>query len=154
VVAKDTDVLALLIWAYVHFKVPYKWYMMFEKGVYADISIICNYFGEFICQNILLFHAITGCDCTSYMYRIGKIRAFQKLLKNVNLCALLSSLNNEDPLTEEDIDEIKIFVQTVLYSGRKSEPYIETRARLYDQQENKTSANLPPDPDSLLQDLN
>jgi hypothetical protein len=67
VVAKDTDVLVLLIWAYVHFNVGYKWYMMYEKGIYADISIICNYFGDIICENILSFHAITGCDTTSYV---------------------------------------------------------------------------------------
>ena len=36
-----------------------------------------------------------------------------------------------------------------MYSGKKSG----TRIRLYDQQETKNSTNLPPDPDSLLQDL-
>ena len=40
-----------------------------------------------------------------------------------------------------------------MYSGRKSESYIETTARLDDQQNDKTSGNIPPDPDSLLQDL-
>ena len=58
VVAKDTDVLVLLVWAYVHFNVRYKWYMMYEKGIYADISIICDYFGDILCENILSFHAI------------------------------------------------------------------------------------------------
>ena len=153
VVAKDTDVLVLLIWAYVHFNVNYKWYLMYEKGVYADISVICQYFGDVLCESILSFHAITGCDTTSYMYRIGKVRVFQKLMKNSDLCALMKNLENENPLTDDEIGDLKRFVQTVMYSGGKSESYVETRARLYDQQKNKTSTNIPPDPDSLLQDL-
>ena len=59
---------------------------MYEKGVYADILVICQYFGDILYESILLFHAITGCDTTSYMYRIGKIRVFQKLIKNSDLC--------------------------------------------------------------------
>ena len=153
VVANDTDVLVLLVWAYTHFKVPYKWYFMYEKGSYADISVICNHFGDNVCESIHLFHAITGCDTASYMFRVGKKSAFQKLLKNVELCSLLHNLRNIDPLQEQDINDLKVFVQTALYSGKKSESYVETRARLYDQQKNKTSTNLPPDPDSLLQDL-
>ena len=70
VVANDTDILVLFIWTYTHFKVQYKWYMMYEKGLYADISVICQYFGEIICENILSFHSITGCDTTSYMFRV------------------------------------------------------------------------------------
>ena len=32
VVAKDTDVLVLLIWAYSHFNVQYKWYLTYNRG--------------------------------------------------------------------------------------------------------------------------
>ena len=150
VVAKDTDVLVLLIWAYVHFNVPYKWYM---KGIYTDISIICDYFGQNLCENILSFHAITGCDTASYMFRVGKVKVFQKLMKKPESCNLLKALENDIPLTEDDIGDLKQFVQTIMYSGKMSESYVETRVRLYDQQGNKNSTNLPPDPDSLLQDL-
>ena len=55
IVAKDTDVLVLLVWAYVHFNIQFKWYMMYEKGVFAEISIICQYFGSTICENILSY---------------------------------------------------------------------------------------------------
>jgi hypothetical protein len=40
-----------------------------------------------------------------------------------------------------------------MYCGKVSESYVDTRKRLYDQQKTKTSTNIPPDPDSLLQDL-
>ena len=69
------------------------------------------------------------------------------------LCALLKGLENVEPLTTDDIDDLKAFMQTVIYSGKMSESYVETRIRLYDQQACKNSTNIPPDPDSLLQDL-
>ena len=153
VVAKDTDVLVLLIWAYSHFNVQYKWYFSYEKGTYSDISIICEFLGKEICKSLLSFHAITGCDTTSYMFRVGKKRVFQKLLKQSDKCRLLHALEKDQPLLENDIGDLKTFVQTVMYSGKSSESYVETRINLYKQQKQKTSANLPPDPDSLLQAL-
>ena len=83
----------------------------------------------------------------------GKIRVFQKLMKNSDLCAFLKGLDNVDLLTNDDIEDLKTFVQTVMYSGKISELYVETRIRMYDQQDSKNSTNLPSDPDSLLQDL-
>ena len=130
VVAKDTDVLILLVWAYTHFNVQYKWYFMFEKGVFADITTICEVFGKDICETLILFHAITGCDTASYMFRISKVKAFRKLLKNPEKCSLLSALENDKPLSEVDVGDLKRFVQTVMYSGKQSESYVETRIRL------------------------
>ena len=65
----------------------------------------------------------------------------------------MKNLENENPLADDEIGDLKCFIQTVMYSGGKSESFVETRARLFDQQKNKTSTNIPPDPDSLLQDL-
>ena len=38
-------------------------------------------------------------------------------------------------------------------NGNKRESYLQTRMRLYQQQKEKSSMSLPPDPDSLLQAL-
>ena len=40
-----------------------------------------------------------------------------------------------------------------MYSGNKSESYLQTRMRLYQQQKEKFFVSLPPDPDSPLQAL-
>ena len=37
-----------------------------------------NYFSqEKLCDNIIQFHALRGCDTTSYFYGVGKIKSFQ-----------------------------------------------------------------------------
>ena len=38
------------------------------------------------------------------------------------------------------------FIQTVMYSGKDDESYVETRVRLYRQQATKSSLTLPPPP--------
>ena len=74
VVAKDTDVLVLLIWAYVKYNVSRKWYLKYETDKYADIGAICDYFGKNIALLLPVFHSITGCDTTSYFFRAGKCK--------------------------------------------------------------------------------
>ena len=34
--------------------------------------------GKTICNNIIQFHALRGCDTTSYFYGVRKIKLFQK----------------------------------------------------------------------------
>ena len=72
-------------------------------------------------------------------------------MKDPDLCFLLNSLEKVEPLETSDIDDLQRFVQTVMYSGKVTESYVETRIRLYNQQRKKNSTNIPPDPDSLLQ---
>ena len=87
------------------------------------------------------------------MFRIGKKRVFQKLLKQCDKYRLLHALEKDQPLLENNIGDLKTFVQTVMYSVKSSESYVEMRINLYKQRKQKTSTNLPPDPDSLLQAL-
>ena len=65
VVAMDTDVIVLLIWAYKVYQVSYKWYFKYEAEKYADIGLICDYLDEHLCLALPAFRAITGCDTTS-----------------------------------------------------------------------------------------
>ena len=49
--------------------------------------------------NLPKIHALTGCDTTSYLYRVEKIKAFKKLLGQQYLCFLLSELVNCSQIT-------------------------------------------------------
>ena len=73
IVAKDTDILILLVWAYTKHNIDHTWYFKYGNEKYANIGTICAYFGEEICLSLPGFHAITGSDTTSYFYRIGKV---------------------------------------------------------------------------------
>eukprot|EP00794_Sanderia_malayensis_P001499 gene1499-biopygen1242 len=87
------------------------------------------------------------------MFKTGKVRIFRKLLKDPSLSTMLNALQNDEPLLENDIQELKEFVRAVIYKGSKDDGHIDTRVGLYRQQKEKSSMALPPDPDSLLQAL-
>ena len=53
--------------------------MKYDRDNYADIGKIFDHLGSDICSNILACHAIGGCDTTSYMHRVGKVRIMKKL---------------------------------------------------------------------------
>ena len=46
IVAKEPDVLILLIWAHSQFDIHSKWYMTLDHNSYADISSIVENFGS------------------------------------------------------------------------------------------------------------
>ena len=142
VVSMDTDVL-------VHDGT--NWYMMYEQGKYANIGMISRHFERDICLALPAFHSLTGCDTTSYFFRVGKCRAFKKLMKQTSKVQLLNSLGVKKQLLDSDLENIKEFIRTVLYSGKIGESYIKTRVRLYENLKVKSSMPLPPDPLSVIQ---
>ena len=151
IVSKDTDVLILLVWAYAKHDIKESWYMMYEHGKYADIGKIVEFFGNEICLALPAFHSLSGCDTTSYFFRVGKSRVFKKLQKSITKIRLLEALGRKVYLDEDDFVNIKEFIRTVLYSGKIDEDYIDTRIRLYENLKVKSSMPLPPDPLSVIQ---
>ena len=80
------------------------------------------------CQTI---HALTGCDTTLFFYRVGKLPILKKLFKNPEQCTLLSGLDHDEALDVGTIENVKEFIRTVVYNGKATETYIETRVRMY-----------------------
>ena len=151
IVSTDTDVLILMIWAFAHSEIKNKWYLKYDYDKFADIGKIVDYLGKTVSLAILNIHALTGCDTTSYFYRVGKIKVLKKVLQNEKFCLFLSNLGIEKVLSERTIENIEEFIKTVLYSGMGNETYIETRIRLYKSLKQKSSLSIPPDPDSVVQ---
>ena len=125
--------------------------MMYEQGKYASIGIISIYFERELCLALPAIHSLTGCDTASYFFRVGKCRAFKKLMKQTSKVQLLNSLGRKKELIDVDLENIKEFIRTVLYSGKIGESYIETRVRLYENLKVKSSMPLPPDPLSVIE---
>ena len=149
IACKDTDVLILLVWAYAYHQIKNEWFFKYENEKYAEISKICEYLGPQICLVLPAFHALTGCDTTSYFFRAGKVRIFKKLISDPAKCKLLLPLGQEKILGESDIESVKEFIRTVVYSGKEGENYVETRIRLYQNLKSKSSMPLPPIPTLL-----
>ena len=75
VVAKDTNILMLLLYAHVVTNPIHPWFMKIDHEKFIDIAKIRQHFGDKLCQVLPQFHAIIGCDSTLYMYTNGKIKA-------------------------------------------------------------------------------
>ena len=151
IVAKDTDVLILLIYSYSTCVISKERVLKYDTNSYANIGTVCKYLGNTVSRNILQYHAITGCDTTSFFYRIEKISPFKEVLKKSSYLGLIECLGINKFLSNTDIDNCMTFVQTVLYGGNINEVYIETRINIYDNQRTKSSMTLPPDPNSATQ---
>lgn len=154
-VAQDCDILVLLITAYATVKPKVKWQMKYAINSFADIeSIYNNHLGDETSRCLIQYHALSGCDTTSFFYGLGKTQPFKRAIDTgkINLVAMLGESKK---ISEECINECKEFIRTVFYKGKPGESYLQTRMRLYDNQPNqsKTTMNLPPDEDSCTQHI-
>lgn len=123
------DVLLLLAFAY-NKKSPSKhWFMKYETEKYADIEWVVEYLGNDVSKHLLQLHDITGCDTTSYFYRVGKISMLKKVLNDPSYMSFIENLGRLKELPERDIVECTKFVQTLMYAGRQNEEYVATRIR-------------------------
>ena len=71
----------LLIYSYPMCAISKEWVLRYDTNNYANTGVICKYLRNTIGRNILQYHAITGCDATWFLYRIGKISPFKEVPK-------------------------------------------------------------------------
>ena len=63
-----------------------------KLNCYFIATYLVQLSGKNVCDNIIKFHALTGCETTSYFDWIEKIKPFQKVLKNTDSTDLFPSL--------------------------------------------------------------
>ena len=149
VVAKNTDVLVLLVWAYGHHNIKCNWFIKYDAEKYANICKICDYLGKDVCESLLDFHEITGSDTTSCFFPAGKVKTFKKILSNQTKLKLIKERGKKDKLSDNHMESAKEFIRLVVYAGESSESYVDTRVRIYKNLKRKTPITIPPDPDSV-----
>ena len=79
IVTADTDIFVLMIRAYNKTHPTEKWHMNITKKRYLDISHFCNAYGKRMCDVLPGYHSVTGCDTTSYPFKVGKIKPLKKM---------------------------------------------------------------------------
>ncbi len=151
IVAKDTDVFILMVYAYCMERPKAKWYMKIDHDRFIDIEKVVKFLGDTVSKQLPAIHALTGCDTTSSFFGIGKVKLIKKLIKQNSSLSLLENFGLLQDLSERAIEDVIMFVQTTLYKGRADEGLIENRVRLYKALKTKSSEAIPPDPDSLRQ---
>ena len=89
IVAKDTDVFVLLLYAIQKCKPTNEWFMCINNEKIVTIRGIAETFGSKICCVLPQIHAITGCDTTAYKHNVGKVTLMKKLMRNEKQCAFI-----------------------------------------------------------------
>ena len=110
VVAKDTDVFVLMVFAYCVEKPSGKWFLKINHEKYIDIGKIVDYLGEDVYRNLPAIHAVTGCDTTSAMFGVGKVKILKKLKKNTESIRLLEGIGISQLISEDILANAAKFV--------------------------------------------
>ena len=68
---------------------------------------------------------------------------------------LIRGIGEEKIISAECIENCLEFIRTIMYKGKANETYLQTRVRLYDEQQSKskTTMTIPPDVDSCTQHI-
>jgi len=142
IVAADTDIFVLLIYAFHKSRPSEKWFMKIEKNRYLDIGDIYKTYEEEICDALPGYHSVTRYDTTSYPYKVGKVKPLKKMITQ-GKSNLLAPLEKQR-LSKQDAEKILSFsfMQTIMYPGKQDEDFMETRICMYEQQKNKSSLTL------------
>ncbi len=82
-------------------------YVTMGNKSYLDIGTLAAKLGHQICESLLLFHALTGCDTVSFLYGIGKRTAMKILLENPDM---LQGILDLPQLTDEALTKMEHFV--------------------------------------------
>ena len=145
----DTDILVLLCYTHSILNCVNRWVMKIDSERFVDINIIRGHYGNDICKILPAYHSLTGCDSTSYPVNVGKIKPFKILIREASLLSEFGSSAE----SFHHLDDAKLFVQTLMYSGTKEETVTETRTKMYMKQKIKSSSTLIPDESSLMEHL-
>ena len=76
--------------------------MKTNPGIFIDIKIICNFFGNGICQILPGFQSITRCDTTFHPFGVRKISPFKQMRRLSKIHLLLDLGKNIDSFKRLD----------------------------------------------------
>ena len=148
----DTDVLVLLVYYFSRGQLNEHVYMYAGhsgKERYIPVHIIADQLGPTVCQCLPAAHALTGCDTTCSLNRIGKKTAYSTLLKNADTLSALKTFhsdNLEDSITVARSYALHLYGK----KGKEVGTLDELRYHLATTTD-KAAAMLPPTEDSFKQ---
>jgi hypothetical protein len=150
----DTDVLVLLLYYWSRGMLSTEVFMHCghsgqdtTRERYIPVHEIANKLGSDVCNILPSVHALSGCDSTSAMYRMGKRTAYSVLTKNAEALQGLGDLHDADTFLKSAMDFV------LLMHGKKAKNQAslnELRFHLASTTD-KPASQLPPTEDAYEQ---
>lgn len=149
VVANDTDIVVLLVH---HFQTQMAdIFISYDctrirnsRRTVIPVRSVASKIGNIAAEQLLVCHALTGCDTTSALYGQGKASAFRKIACCPDLLPLTRTLGFETP-SQEEVVQAGLNLLVMLYGGNSSESLNHLRFLLY----NRLLSTSKPAPERL-----
>ena len=155
----DTDVLLLLI-AYRHWETNtdskvFGWMAASKDVDYYDINHISSILGEERCKAIPFFHAMTGCDTTSYFFNHGKCKfwdRWEEFSLKEELTSIFGQLSHKPSIVTNDQALLLEKYVSFVYHNIESEDSIDLlRMRDFEYSTHNNLRLIPPSRAGLLE---
>ena len=157
----DTDVLVLLIYYCSLDMLTDNLYMHAghtgqhtNRERYIPVHSICQQLGPVVCDALPAAHALTGCDSTYSLFKIGKKTAFTKLIKHAKELPELASFGTIQNL-KESVSAARKYALALYGNKRRSngQPCVTLDELRYEYASNtdKLASSFPPTEDAFKQ---
>ena len=85
------------------------------------INLLKQHIGDEIREILPQFHAITGCDSTSFMFSVGKIKALKQIINNSELIHSIREIGDKATVSAERLEDAKksMVCPNSLFNSRK-----------------------------------
>ena len=127
--ATGTDILILMVYAFVVQHPEHNWYMQTEKHSFVSIRTIYEKSGSTTCLSLPQFHAITGCDTVSYFFNVSKRVVFKRASSVITPFNMTVELGSINIITKSANNEVTKFIQRYVYRDKKVEGIVKIRMR-------------------------
>lgn len=150
----DTDVIVILVGKFHDLQIyneSVKIWVAFGMGhhfSFVSINRICTALGQAKSRALPVFHAFTGCDCTSHFFGIGKVKAWQAWDLNQHVTPTLEKISRHpfEQLTLTS-DNFKSLERMTIVMYDKSSPLDsinEARMTLFSKRNTGDLDSIPP----------
>jgi len=151
----DTDVFVLCLHFFESLEIHQLWFHtgVQSKSRYIPVHEIAETIGHLACQMLPAFHALTGCDSTSGLAKIGKVRAWKLFHENIKEYKGLSTFGTSVKPSNEAIATASSFFAKLYCSTDKEGDMDTLRHHLFCRKQAVNEA-LPPTSDSSGHHIN
>ena len=105
--------------------------MQVNKDCLVHIQYVSALLGPDVCSVLPQFHALTGCDITSFKYLKGKVASLKRLISNkLELCTMIKNFGSNSSPCQDVLKNAVEFVKVFIYNGNFNESYLSFRIKL------------------------
>ena len=122
-----------------------------QRERFIPINTIMESLGHELCRNLPAVHALTGCDSTSTLFRIGKRIVYAQLGELIKTHPIELTHFGLTENVDDDVDAARSYILPMYASNKKNSMTLDKFRYILASTTDKSAAHLPPTEDSFRQ---